>query len=298
MGKAGIDMRKSIKVSVLVGALGISTIVWLDALGANAINAGFGYDDYAAVLKDYIDNRGMVSYKRLKARRESLDLFVLTISKLDAKTYEKWSNKEKIAFWINAYNALTLKVIIDNYPIKPSFFKSIYYPKNSIRQIKGVWDKKKFKVMGKDMTLEDIEHKILRKKFDEPRIHFALVCAAMGCPQLRNEPYLGEKLEEQFENQIHHSLADDKKLKINRKDDEVHMSSIFKWFGGDFVSKYAPEEKMVGLSRNEAAVINFISKYLETSDSSYLMTGNFKIKYLKYDWSLNEQQTKDKTKHR
>lgn len=94
MGKAGIDMRKSIQISVLAGTLGISTVVCLDSLGMSANDGGFGYDDYAAVLKDYVDNRGMVSYKRLKARPERHDAFVLSISKLEAKTHEKWSKKE------------------------------------------------------------------------------------------------------------------------------------------------------------------------------------------------------------
>ena len=142
----------------------------------------FSYADFDEVLKKYVDGAGMVNYKKLKAEPQRLEDFLTAMSKLDPNGCSKWNDREKIAFWLNAYNAFTLKAIIDNYPIKPDFFKSMYYPRNSIRQISGVWDKMTFKVMAKDYTLEHIEHKILRKEFDEPRIHKAMVCAAMGCP--------------------------------------------------------------------------------------------------------------------
>ena len=288
-------MGEWIKLFLLVGALVISTTTCSTASRADANDGEFGYDDYAVVLKGYVNDEGRVNYKQLKARREKLDAFIRTISKLDTDIYEKRSQTQKIAFWINAYNALTLRVIIDNYPIRSSFFRSMSYPRNSIRQIKGVWDKKKFKVMGKDMTLNDIEHKILRKEFNEPRIHIALVCAAIGCPKLRNEPYLAENLEEQFTDQMHFFLADAKKFRIDRRANRVYLSPIFKWFGDDFVSKYGLERKIRKLSRNETAVINFISRYPEKDDTDYLMSGGFEINYLKYDWVLNELSTKDKT---
>ncbi|MHC4215019.1 MAG: DUF547 domain-containing protein, partial [Planctomycetota bacterium] len=159
--------------------------------------SGFKYVDYARVLKKYVDANGMVNYKGLKKDRGRLDAYVGSIASLKRKSYDKWNDKDKIAFWLNAYNGFTLKSIIDNYPIKSSFWRSRVYPKNSIRQIKGVWTSLKFDVMGSKLSLKHIEHEILRKKFNEPRIHVAMVCAAMGCPPLRNEPYEGKKLDKQ-----------------------------------------------------------------------------------------------------
>ncbi|MHC4265460.1 MAG: DUF547 domain-containing protein, partial [Planctomycetota bacterium] len=101
------------------------------------IDSKFSYDDYAIVLSAYVDSEGMVNYKRLKTNRDKLDTFIESMAKLDSKTFEKWQDNAKISFWLNAYNALTLKAIIDNYPIKAGFFKSRVYPKNSIRQISG-----------------------------------------------------------------------------------------------------------------------------------------------------------------
>jgi hypothetical protein len=252
-------------------------------------NDAFNYNNYADILKSYVDNKGMVNYRQLKANRSKLDTFAAEISKLDDQIYIKWSDNDKIAFWVNAYNALTLKAIIDNYPIKSSFFKSRIYPKNSIRQISGVWDKKKYKVMDKTRTLEQIEHEILRKQFKEPGIHVALVCAAMGCPPLRNKPYSGDRLQEQFDDQTRRFLSDPKKFNIDREGRKVSLSPIFKWFGSDFISKYGKKKTLPRLSKNETAVINYLSRNLEKNDGDYLLKGNFKIKYLSYDWSLNEQ---------
>ncbi len=110
---------------------------------------GLGFSDYDRVLKTFVNERAMVNYRKLKTQRQQLDAFAVAMGKLTSATYEKWSEKDKIAFWLNAYNGLTLKAIIDNYPIKSSFFRSRIYPKNSIRQIPGVWKKIAFRIMGR-----------------------------------------------------------------------------------------------------------------------------------------------------
>jgi hypothetical protein len=252
----------------------------------------FSYDDYAAVLEKYVDDTGMVNYKRLKTKPEKLEAFITIMGALDPNSYDKWDDEGKIAFWLNAYNALTLKAIIDNYPIKPSFFRSKIYPKNSIRQIPGVWDKMTFNVMGKGYALENIEHKILRKEFSEPRIHMAMVCAAMGCPILRNEPYAADKLDAQLDDQTRHFLGNPEKFKIDRRENKIYLSPILNWFAKDFLNKYSSPEAIPGQSKKNSAVLNFLTGYLSENDSEYLRSGKFKIKYLKYDWSLNEQQNK------
>jgi hypothetical protein len=282
-------MSIKIKTCLIIPAFIISTIPFIQTLGAEAENKSFNYDDYAAVLKANINDKGMVNYKQLKANRAKLDTFVRELSGLDPATYAKWNSRDKIAFWINAYNGLTLKAIIDNYPIKSSFFRSRIYPKNSIRQISGVWDKKKFKVIGTERTLEQIEHEILRKQFKEPGIHVSLVCAAMGCPPLRNEPYVGNRLQEQFDDQAHRFLANQKKFQIDRKDAKVLLSPIFKWFASDFVNKYALKKNLGRHDKEESAVLNFIASYLDKEQKDYVLSGEFKIKYLGYDWALNEQ---------
>lgn len=254
-----------------------------------AAERGFAYDAYAAVLQRYVDDTGMVDYKALKANRAGLDTFVKRLGDLDRTTYEAWNAKAKIAFWINAYNGLTLKTIINHYPIQASWWRSLRYPKNSIRQISGVWDEITHEVMGKKMTLEAIEHETLRKDFDEPRIHLAIVCAAMGCPPLRNEPYLGGKLDAQFAHQARRFFSNAKTFRIERDGGEVYLSPIFKWFGEDFVPAYVPEEGFGDRGKTLRAVLNYVAEHLRKKDAEYLRTGEYDVEYLDYDWTLNAQ---------
>ncbi|MHC4740171.1 MAG: DUF547 domain-containing protein [Planctomycetota bacterium] len=280
-------MQNSYKLLVFVGFLGAFSMFCSDTSATDVNDKAISRADLAAVLKSYVNDTGMVNYKQLKTSREKLDTYIASVGKLNVKTYKKWSEKTKIAFWLNVYNAFTLKAIIDNYPIKPSFFKSRFYPKNSIRQIKGVWDKMAFNVMGRGLTLEYIEHKVLRKEFDEPRIHMAMVCAAIGCPLLRNEPYIGEKLDCQLDDQTRKFLANPEKFKID--ENTLGLSPIFKWFSEDFITKYGSKQNIAKHNKETSAILNFIAAHLKNNNRDYVLKGQFKIKYLKYDWSLNEQ---------
>jgi len=234
----------------------------------------------------------MVYYVGLKRDRRKLDEYVRSIGSLKRSVYEKWNEDAKVAFWLNAYNALTLKANIDNYPIKASFLRSISYPSNSIRQIPGVWKKIKFRVMGRDMTLDQIEHRVLRAKFNEPRIHMALVCAAIGCPPLRNEPYDGKRLAGQLDDQARKFLADSNKFRVDRRADTVWVSKIFDWFGEDFVKDYTPRTGFAGHDEQVAAPLHYISGHLPDQTAEHLRSRKYSVKFLDYDWALNERKSR------
>ncbi len=277
------------RVVIMFGVIGLCLFLSVSVSGANTSEI-IDYHSYGATLSAYVDDHGMVDYNAMKANRRDLDAFATALTKLDPKIFEGWKGNEKIAFWINAYNALTLQTIIDHYPIKPSRLTSLVYPQNSIRQIPGVWDRIKFPVMGRGTTLDGIEHEILRKNFNEPRIHMALVCAAMGCPPLRNEPYTGEKLDAQLDDQTLRFLSDPKKFHVDPDNGLVYLSPIFKWFGGDFVRTYGTGLKTGRQTDVQRAAMKFIQKYIDETDARYLATGGYGILYLDYDWSLNEQE--------
>ncbi|MEW6349914.1 MAG: DUF547 domain-containing protein [Thermodesulfobacteriota bacterium] len=249
----------------------------------------FSYQEYDSVLKSFVYKDGMVDYRGLKSRPVELETFVDSVGKLDAKDFAGWTDKEKIAFWINAYNALTLKVILDHYPIRPSLLGRIRFPSNSIRQISGVWDSIRFKVMGGEMTLDEIEHQRLRKDFNEPRVHMALVCASRGCPVLRDEPYSADRLDAQLDHQATRFLKDPNKFRIDRRREVVQLSSIFQWFAKDFGKTYDTSDKFHGFSPVERPVLNFVAGYLDRKDRQFLETEGYSIEYLPYDWSLNER---------
>ncbi len=258
-----------------------------------ASNESLDYQPLAQALGAYVNDRGLVDYKELKLHPESLESFIQEIGDLRPQVYEGWNENGKIAFWINAYNALTLKAILDHYPIKAGFFSSFVYPSNSIRQIDGVWTQLKFRVMGQDLTLDHIEHQILRKKFSEPRVHMALVCAALSCPPLRSEPYTADKLDQQLEDQTNRFLRRENNFKVERSargSGSVQLSSIFDWFGGDFTAKYGTETEFKEKEPSQRAVLNFILPHISEVDQQYLKSGKYSISYTQYDWTLNEQK--------
>ena len=240
-------------------------------------NTSFNYQDYNNVLQAHVSDRGLVNYQQLQANRQKLDRFNQSLARVNSETYNSWSDREKLAFLINAYNSFTLQSIIDQNPLK-----------KSIRDIPGVWRRRKFAIAGLEKTLDNIEHDIIRKDFNEPRIHMALVCAAMSCPILRNEAYTSEKLDIQLDDQIRKFITSSQGFKIDRKQNIIYLSSIFKWYGQDWIASYGIENKFTG-SKKEKAVLNFISQYLNSQDRQYLEQGNYKISYLNYDWSLNKQ---------
>ena len=234
----------------------------------------------------------MVDYMDLKSNSKRLNGFVNSLANVERKTYDTWTKEQQIAFWINAYNTLTLKAVVDNFPIKSSWLKSLTYPKNSIRQIPGVWDKIKFDVMGKQVTLNYIEHEILRKEFNEPKMHFALVCASIGCPPLRNEPYLAKDIEEQLDDQVRKFLADETKFQIDHKNAHIRISPIFKWFSEDFLKLYPEQKTYRGHKNPQASIIRFIDENLSENRAvgRSIDSKTYKITYLDYSWLLNEQK--------
>jgi hypothetical protein len=269
-----MKVSNGVLIMVLV-TLALARGVWADK------KASLSREAYAQILSRHVNEKGLVDYKGLREDRAALDIYVDQMAELPSGVYEGLSDKGKIAFWINAYNALTLKAVIDHYPVE------------SIKEIgsmfQSVWDKLKFQVMGREMTLNEIEHEVLRKQFTEPRIHMAINCASMGCPPLATEPFTAERLDEQFDDRARRFLANPTNFRIDREKGRIYLSSIFKWFGEDFVSRYGSGGPRPGLGEKENAVLNYIGTYVEGRDREFLNGSELKIKYLDYDWSLNEQ---------
>ncbi|MBD1396844.1 DUF547 domain-containing protein [Pontibacter sp. JH31] len=215
------------------------------------------------LLQRHVSKTGEVDYKGFIADKANLQRYLNSISNNppDKKT---WSETEQLAYWINAYNAFTVKLIIDNYPLKSI---QDLHPTLKVPGVNTVWHKKFFKIGGKEASLDEIEHKILRKQFDEPRIHFAINCASFSCPPLRNEAFVAAKLEKQLDEQARAFINDPRQNKL--APDRVEVSQIFNWFKGDFTKK--------------GSLIDYLNRY-----SSTRIKPNATVDYMKYDWSLNE----------
>ncbi|MDT8389933.1 MAG: DUF547 domain-containing protein [Lentisphaeria bacterium] len=236
---------------------------------------------YDAVLKAHVAE-GRVDYRALKSAPRALNDYLAKLARVSEKQFRDWSKDQQLAYYFNLYNAATLKLIVDHYPV------------DSIKDIggwlKGPWDQQVVRLFGGTITLNNLEHDILRKKYDEPRLHLALVCAARGCPPLRAEAYTAEELDKQLDDQARIYLASQAGLRIDRRQGVVYVSAIFKWYGEDFVGNYTPRVGFPGLAKTERAVAGFCARHVSDADQKYLKKGGYKIKYLDYDWSLNTEQ--------
>jgi hypothetical protein len=244
---------------------------------------------YGALLKRYVRN-ARVDYKGFIASGEEFDAYLRNLGTVSDGDYANWSEEEKRAFWINAYNAFTIQAIIDHYPIKERSLIGLFFPKNSILQIGGVWSKLQFRAAGKMVTLGEIEHEILRKQFNEPRIHFAIVCASLGCPDLTNEAFRAAVINEQLETRAGEFINNrEKGCRVDPVKRTVKLSKIFKWFGKDFIGQLGNTDLFKGRGKGERAVLNFVRGYLRNKGERAFLEGNeFTVSYLKYDWALND----------
>lgn len=250
------------------------------AVAAQDVDDSIKTAAWATLLASSVDSQGQVAYESLKHDPALLDEYLESIAALSEAEFERWDRARQIAFLLNVYNAYTIRSILDAYPIKPGLLTGIAFPKNSIRQISGVWNSRTHSVYGRAMTLDFIEHEILRKRFKEPLIHLALVCAAKSCPPLRQEPYSAERLDGQLADQAKRFLHSAAGLKII-DDSRVAVSKIFDWFGEDFIWRYP------GVNA-AAARLMFLREFAPETVRSRL-NGSAEIEFLEYDWELNEQ---------
>jgi len=248
---------------------------------------------YARVLTTYVDRAGWVDYVGLQEHRGDLDAYVAALAACDPATLRAADPATQIAFWLNAYNGLHLRIVVDNYPLGDGFFRRPFFPRNSIRQIRRVWDKFTFAVAGREVSLNDIEHEILRVEFDEPRIHMALNCASVGCPPLRREPYRGATLDTQLAVQTRRFLALDRGLQWADGGHTLRIAKLFQWFHEDFAA-VAPADPPPQWPEGQAGVLAFIAAHLPPAQADRVRTHVRDVTYLDYDWTLNEQSTDKK----
>jgi hypothetical protein len=247
-------------------------------------------DKCADILSSFVDRDGKVDYAALRRKRLELRKLLDEFDRLDSKEYESWPESDKIAFWINTYNIQMLNIIVENYPIQASRFLSLIYGPYSIRHIKGIWTDYKFMVMDEEFTLSQIQQRFFRRQFDEPRVFFALTNASISSPVLRNEPYYGYSLEEQLQDQTKRFLSSPYGFKIDRDRQTVYLSALFQstWYGKEFINKFGTDKKFKAQAPATRAVLNFITNYISAQDVSFLEVENYSIKYIKYDWTIND----------
>lgn len=231
--------------------IGISLLLFLMALGLKAESKLWN-----ELLVDHVDSKGWVNYKGFQKDEEKLDRYLEYLNATDIKG---WTENRRKAFWMNAYNAYTVKLILNHYPLK------------SIMDIKvkdkNAWEIPFAKVGGKVYTLNAIEHDILRPKFKDPRIHVGINCASYSCPPLANKAFTEKNVELQLEKLMKTFINDP--LRNTMAKESIEISELFNWFKSDFTEK--------------TSLIDYLNKYSKTKISK-----TAKINYKKYNWSLNQ----------
>ena len=228
-----------------------------------------------------------VNYQRLSVKSDILHRSLNAFSAVSKSQFDGWDEQQQLSFLINAYNGFTLKLIIDNW----DEFKQ--GDADSIRDLGSLfttpWEKKFFTLFNEKHNLDDIEHEMVRKWFKEPRIHAALVCAAVSCPPLRDEAFVASALATQLDSQMQRFLADNSRneIKINGQEGEASLSSIFKWYRGDF------EKGQQGFHSLFDLLSTYSEALVEGDDNAQaqrnlLKSADYPITFKDYDWRLND----------
>lgn len=211
------------------------------------------HEKWNTLLKKHVAVNGDVDYKSFNADSDTLNNYLKHLAQNPPA--KNWTKNEKLTYYINLYNAGTVKLILDNYPLK------------SIKDINSPWGKKRILIGEKKISLGDLEHKILRK-MNEPRIHFAINCASYSCPKLLNKAFTAKNLDKQLTAATRGFIFDMTKNEISTNK-AIQLSKIFKWYKSDFT--------------NNGSLIDYLNRFLEDKISE-----NTKIEFLDYNWSLNE----------
>ncbi|MBX9632625.1 MAG: DUF547 domain-containing protein [Burkholderiales bacterium] len=256
-------------------------VLWFYAPVANAFD--HTHVAWTTLLKKHVvlvdgGKASKLNYAAIAQDRPALKTYLDTLSKVQPTEYATWKKPEQLAFLINAYNAFTVEKILTRYPDLKSIrdFGSVFG---------NPWKDKFFTLLGKPMTLDGIEHETIRVPgaFDEPRIHFAVNCASIGCPMLREEAYVADRIDRQLEEQAERFLSD--RSRNRWSDGNLEISKIFDWYKKDFTAGY----------KGITSVEQFLGKYAalladKPDDQKAIRDGRVKVKYLDYDWALNDSK--------
>ena len=247
-----VEKTKKESVKVLDNQINLNKENTTIATSMKKTLEAFDHTSYNNLIANYVSDEGNVNYDGFKRNWSALRNYIEDLGENMPK--DNWTQEDKLSYWMNAYNAMTIDLILRNSPLE------------SIKDIKNPWKQRFWKLGEKYYNLNEIEHKILRKMGD-PRIHFGINCASFSCPPLLNEAFTAKKVDKQLDNLAKRFVNDKKRNTISAN--SIEISKIFNWFAKDF--------------ETNGSVIDFLNKYSNTSIST-----SAKKKYKEYDWSLNK----------
>lgn len=223
-------------------------------------------------------NASRVRYADMKADQARLNGYLNQLSAVSQPEFQSWSKPQRMAFLINAYNAFTVDLILTKYPRLASI-------KDLGNFFQSPWKKKFFFLLGRRRSLDDIEHGMLlaRGAFDDPRVHFALVCASIGCPMLRPQAYTADRLDAQLDDQMRRFLSDHARNRFDDATGRLQVSKIFDWYGKDF------EQGYLGFDSLKTTFARYAEQLASSPDGvKRIRAGTYTLEFLDYDWRLND----------
>ncbi len=273
-----MDVKET--VTAVIMCVLTSTIVAPRAVAGELPHALTDHAEWNEFLKEHVKD-GRVAYRAIKENPASLSHYLDSIAATSRETLETASPHQRLAFWINAYNAYTIELVVDHYPIANIWDISPFWKRAFGGPFADAFIPLGHLFPGEPrdakLTLNDIEHEILRKHFNEPRIHFAVVCASTSCPELAAHAYAAEKLGSQLDQAVRGFLADETKNRYNRERHRLELSSILKWFREDF--------------EKDGTLDSYVAALLPAADAQALAAHEAaaEMQFNRYDWSLNDQ---------
>jgi len=275
-------MRQLLLVAVVIG--GIAPLSAQDGAATPALVSGI-HRPLDALLDLYVRD-GFVYYGALRSDRGRLDAYVRALDGPTGAKQAKGSREEQVAFWINAYNALVLQTVINNYPIRG---RSAEYPANSIRQIPGAFERRTFRAAGRSVTLDGIEKDILTPLGDA-RALLALGRGAIGGGRLKSEAFDPARLSQQLEAVAAETVRRNEIVRVDALNNQVTLSPLFSWREPAFVTSFADKAHAIFKERSpiERAALGLIQPFIVTSEAEFLEKNTFKVAFHKFDWRLND----------
>ena len=254
------------------------------------IEPGAAHRYWDKVLGNFVSDSGLVDYEALKQSASDLEKYYQYVSKYSPDSHPDFfpTEKSRLAYWINAYNASAIKAVLHHYPIKRVTDIKPPFPFFFLTDKAGFFLFQRIEIGGRRMSLYGLENKIIRKRFSDPRVHFALNCASMGCPQLPKTPFSASLLDEQLDQEARAFVNNERNFNIDHQKQVFYLSSIFKWYQKDFVRWFNhrfPEKK--------ATLLNYIGLYLSSEKKEEVLkhSPSYKIDFIPYDWRLNDRLT-------
>jgi hypothetical protein len=286
MKTMGLLYAKIFLISLVLGCTAIKPVNYQDEKFMS-LNI-FSHNDIDRALQRFVDDKGLVDYTALKKNPSDIERYYFFISTFSPDSHPTLfpTKADQLAYWINAYNASAIKIVLTYYPISSVLDVKPPFPFFFLPDKAGFFVFQRVTVGGKTTHLYYLENQVIRKRFGDPRIHFALNCAARGCPRLPRQAFTAEHLDGQLDHETRKFLAEERNLRIDHREKVVYLSMIFKWYKKDFLKGYQNR-----FPTKEATLLNYVALYLsaEKADELTRSASPYEIRFIPYDWHINDR---------